>query len=185
VRLKFAFAIAAAFMTLGASAPQQTGVDVSGAVGFSDVKNCVYSRNTEAIFKAMLTQVGESRRWTTAPKISLGALSAATTRTMTKKDDVEPGGRLYEVTAKLPPGTLWHGLRLIEIYRLQTDYTEVDNFEERQLIFLDPPEKVQAAIKGLGVIVPFSPKYREVGDVGAMSIARQKIGASLGCNWGA
>lgn len=157
------------------------------ALNFADVKNCVFSERTEAIFKAMLTPVAKSRRWTTAPKIRLGAISIPTKRMVFDRKDVEPGGKFYEVKAPMPPGVRWHGLSLISIERQQSDYIGVDNFGQRTFIFSEPPAKVQAVMKSIGVQVPLAPKYQEFDDGGcggAMSVAAVKQGTAFACNWG-
>lgn len=170
-----------------AAPPATVTTDVSQAIAFSDIRNCIFAPKTEATFNALLHFNERGATWLTQPQVAIGTLKLATTRTITPKDDVAPGGKYFAVSVRFPADTLWHGLKLAEMKRDQGYYPDVDGFEQRQLVFLDPPARVQAVLKQMGVAVPMAPEYRDVGEdgIGAMSVAAYKGRTYLSCNWGA
>lgn len=178
-------AVLAPVMLTGATAP--AAPDLSSAIAFSDAKNCLFGRVTEALFSKMLRFDERKGTWLTQPRLKVGPLSLPTRRIVAARDDVIRGGKDYRVSVQFPAGTLWNGLRLTEIRRREGYYPETDSFEARELVFLETPTRVQAVLKQLGLVLPLAPDYLEIGEdgIGFMSLFAEKTGAVINCNWGA
>lgn len=165
---------------------EEEPTDVSNALAFSNAGQCEFAGQAERAFEALLSRRGGE--WTTDGPVRLGAMTL-TPRLEVKRSTDDDGmtSASYYSTARAPDGVLWNGLKLSRLVHSLNLPAETDSLEERSITFLEEPERVQRALRDLGVSVPVGEGYRELEDGacgGSMQIKAIPGGSALVCQWG-
>lgn len=99
------------------------------------------------------------------------------------------GATTADASIRFPPATYWHALRLSRVTASRYQPPESDSSYTRQLVFLDPPDKLLRALNRLGFQAVAQPGYSELPDTynscgGAMEVVAVPGGSALRCGWG-
>lgn len=168
------------------AAPTATHHDLSDALAFSDIGNCVLSPAAQRAVDALQSADRESGETRQADRLTLGGLTLPATPRVRDASAVVDGGRVFTNEVRFPAESSWQGLRLGRLAIEYGDYPEIDKSLARGITFRESLARVRATLARLGASIPANGDVvlEDGGCGGSMALSEVAGGIEWSCSWG-